>query len=115
MVYFVQAYLQAKEKHSRDIYLKIRDSDRAFFGVDKDKVLKIERPVYLICDSEGYWGATFESFIKNKLQVTPLDGDLSLYLKTVADSSIGHIGAYVEDILFAGNADLNFTIYFTTN
>eukprot|EP00171_Calliarthron_tuberculosum_P003183 IDg3183t1 len=54
MVDFIQAYLQAKEKLARNIYLKIREVDRRLFGIRSDQLLQLDKPLYSICDSGDY-------------------------------------------------------------
>lgn len=70
-------------------------------------MLKLEKPLYGICDSRDYWGAKFSFFIKKKLGMFPLDGYPSLYMNSGEKTTDGLLGAYVDDNLFSGNATLN--------
>lgn len=102
-----QAYLQSKDKLSRDIFIRPRKDDLKYFGFDDEMILKLNKPLYGMCDSGDYWGATLTDHVRNNLEMLPLDGDPSLYMKESSGQTIGLLGSYVDDCLFAGNPDFD--------
>ncbi len=51
-----QAYLQAKDKFSRESFLKLRREDIELFDISPDEILRLGKPLYGICDAGDYWG-----------------------------------------------------------
>ena len=64
-------------------------------------VLQLNKPLYGMCDSGDYWGATLTDHIRNELSMKPLTGDTSLYMKHSGGNTVGILGSYVDDCLFA--------------
>eukprot|EP00171_Calliarthron_tuberculosum_P002099 IDg2099t1 len=56
-----QAYLQAKDKFTRDIYIRPKPRDVKYFSLKAGELLHLQKPLYGICDAGDYWGATFRS------------------------------------------------------
>lgn len=81
--------------------MKIEDEDREFYNLNGSDLLELQKPLYGICDSGGYWGASFEKDIRDELGMTSLDSDPSLHTLDGVDGATGLLGAYVDDDLFA--------------
>ena len=62
-----QAYLQSDEQLNREVYMKPKQVDMPFFSITKDKLLKVLRPRYGICDSVDYWLSFIHRYIRKKL------------------------------------------------
>ncbi len=56
---------------------------------------------------EDYWGETFSDHVQNTLKMESLHGDPWLHLKRSGSETIGLLGSYVGDSLFAGNPEFN--------
>ena len=52
-----------------------------FLGIERNKLLRLNKPLYGMWDSEDYWGATLGFYIRKKLGMKSLSGDLSLKIK----------------------------------
>ncbi len=52
-----QAYLQSKDNLTRAVFIKPKQ-DRPYLKVRPDEVLQLIKPLYDMCDSGDYWGAT---------------------------------------------------------
>ncbi len=94
--------MQETDKLTRDFFLRPRKEDLQYFGIADDEDLHLQKPLYGICDAGNYWGKTFIDHIKTDLNVTPLDGDPSMYIKENDQVTIGVLGSYVGDNLIAG-------------
>lgn len=102
-----QAYLQSGEKFSRQLYLRPRPSDMHLFDLEPDELLRIELPLYGVCDAGDYWDATFRAHIDEDLKMTPLTSDPALFFKRGDKGQLsGILGAYVDDCCMGG--DLSF-------
>lgn len=53
-----QAYLQSKYRMTHDVYVDPKPADRHLFGIGDEELLKLELPLYGVCDAGGYWGIT---------------------------------------------------------
>lgn len=73
-----QAYPQSKEKPSRRAYLCPKDEYRQFLGVGKGELLRIDKPLYGLCDSGHYWNVAIKVYIINDLQTERAVSDVSL-------------------------------------
>lgn len=62
-----QAYLQSKDRLRREIYLQVKPQDRDIFGINENELVKIEKPLYGICDSGDYWGVMINAHVVNDL------------------------------------------------
>ncbi len=102
-----QAYLQSKDKLTRAVFIKPKEQDRPYFKVRPDQVLQPVKPLYVMCDSGDYWGATLTEHVRNHMQMMPLTGDPSLFMKKSRGNTIGVLGRYMDDCLFAGNVEFN--------
>eukprot|EP00171_Calliarthron_tuberculosum_P023435 IDg23435t1 len=51
-----------------------------------------------LCD---YWGATFNRYVKDELQMISTNGDPALYTLAKDSTTTGILGAYVDDSIFA--------------
>lgn len=100
-----QAYLQSKYKMSREVFVRSHSNDLKYFDMNQHTVHRSRKPLYGMCDSGGYWGATISEHIRENLQMKPLDGDPSYYLKKKESKTMGLLGSYVDGFLFAGGPD----------
>ncbi len=82
-------------------YRKPRREDIELFEIFPDEILRLEKPLYGICDAGDYWGETFSNHVQNTLKMESLHGDPSLHLKRSGSETIGLLGSYVDDSLFA--------------
>lgn len=98
-----QAYLQSKEMLTRDVYLRPKVSDRHLFDVKDDELLKLNKPLYGLCDSGDYWNATIEQHLTKDMHMVKAISDPSLYFRFHDNILIGLTGNYVDDNLNAGN------------
>ena len=73
--------------------------------VGLDDYFRLKKPLYGICDSGDCWGATLTEHIHEYLQMEPLTGDPSLYVKKRNGNTICMLGGYVNGCLFAGNEE----------
>lgn len=100
-----QAYLQSQDRFTRQLYLRPRPQDRHLFDLAEDEILRIELPLYGVCDAGDYWNATLTAYIEKDLKMAPLTSDPALYYKRGPDGKLsGLLGAYVDDCLMAGGA-----------
>ena len=98
-----QAYLQRKEKLSRETYLAPKKKDRKFSSLDDDEVRQLVEPMYGITDAEDYWGVTVYEHHNQDLLLAPLAGDPALYCKPNDEDIDGITVFYVDDKSIAGN------------
>lgn len=99
-----QAYLQSRDKFSRQLYLRPRPADIHLFDMDADELLHIELPLYGVCDAGDYWNATINAHIEEDLKMTPLTSDPALFFKRDQGGTLsGLLGAYVDDCLMGGD------------
>jgi len=99
-----QAYLQSRDVFSRQLYLRPRPEDRHLFDLAEGELLKIELPLYGICDAGDYWDATFTAHVEQDLGMVPLTSDPALCCKRHPDGSLaGLLGYYVDDCLLGGD------------
>ncbi len=98
-----EAYLQAKDKLSRERFIKPKRDGIEFLWIERNKLLQLNKPQYRMSDSGDYWGATLGFHIRERLVMKSLSGDPSLYIKRQHGRTIGLLGGYVDDCLFAGD------------
>ena len=110
-----QAYLQSKDKLSRDVFIRPKRKDRKFLNIGPAKLLHLSKPLYGMCDSGDYWGATLTKHVRDIAKKSPLKGDPSLYIKQANGATIGMLGSYIDDCLFAGSEGFNHVINLTRN
>jgi Reverse transcriptase (RNA-dependent DNA polymerase) len=94
------AYLQSTTPLLRKVYMDV-GKDAGVFDLSPGELLQILRPLYGLCDSGDYWGATFDAHHRDDLGMASLPGDHALYFKRFGDD-IGLSAAYVDDTLRAG-------------
>lgn len=94
-----QAYLQSKDNLECEIYLNPCKDDLPLFSPAENEVLRLQKPLYGICDASDYWNATFSDHRRRRLHTIPLAGDLSLHIKQGLVDSNGLLGTYVDDCL----------------
>lgn len=98
-----QAYLQSQEPVTRQVYLRPRVQDRHLFHLADDEILRIELPLYGVCNAGDYWHATLTAYLEKGLQMTPRMSDPELYFKHGLNHQLaGLLGAYADDCLMAG-------------
>jgi len=99
-----QAYLQSQDAFSRLLFLRPRPGDRHLFDLRDDELLKLELPLYGVCDAGDYWDATFTDHVAKDLGMVPLTSDPALCSKRLAGGGLsGLLGYYVDDCLMAGD------------
>ena len=99
-----RAYLQSDEQPTRDMYLQPKKKDFELFNINKSKVLKLLKLLYVTCNAGDYWNKTISSHIQLNLHMVPSRSDHSLFYKMGNDKNLeGLIGVYVDDELLAGN------------
>jgi len=99
-----QAYLQSQDAFSRLLFLRPRPGDRHLFDLRDDELLKLELPLYGVCDAGDYWDATFTDHVATDLGMVPLTSDPALCSKRFAGGGLsGLLGYYVDDCLMAGD------------
>jgi len=100
-----QAYLQSQDAFSRQLFLRPRPGDRHLFDIRDDELLKLELPLYGVCDAGDYWDATFTDHVASDLGMVPLTSDPALCSKRLTSGALsGLLGYYVDDCLMAGDA-----------
>lgn len=101
-----QAYLQSNYNLSRKISVLPKDNDLGIFALKKGNLFELSKPLYGICEAGDYWGVAMDEHIVNDLQVTPVPGDASLYVKkNEIEEKIGISGMYVDDSFKSGNQE----------
>jgi len=99
-----QAYLQSQDAFSRLLFLRPRPGDRHLFDLRDHELLKLELPLYGVCDAGDYWDATFTDHVATDLGMVPLTSDPALCSKRLAGGGLsGLLGYYVDDCLLAGD------------
>ena len=63
---------------SRAVFIRPKQDDRKHLMVGLDDYLRLKKPLYGICDSGDYWGATLTEHIREYLQMEPLTGSLAV-------------------------------------
>jgi len=100
-----QAYLQSRDAFTRRLYLRPHPSDRHLFDLSDTEVLKLDLPLYGVCDAGDYWDVTMCAHIEDDLGMVPLTSDPALYVKWKPEQTLsGLLGAYVDDCLMGGDA-----------
>jgi len=99
-----QAYLQSRDAFSRRLYLRPHPGDRHLFDISETEVLKLDLPLYGVCDAGDYWDVTMCAHVENDLGMMPLTSDPALYVKWQPEHTLsGLLGAYVDDCLMGGD------------
>ena len=75
----IQAYLQSSAPLMRDIFIKAGKE----LCLDKDKLLKLLRPLYGLAESGDFWYRTITNHLREDLKMKSQIGDLSLFTKHV--------------------------------
>lgn len=97
-----QAYLQSKQNVTRKVYIKVKKADLDSFGMQSGTLLRLQKPLYGICNAGDYWGVTMEKPLFYDLGMTLTIGDKALYVKHKRNKTIGICGSYVDNSLNAG-------------
>lgn len=75
-----QEYLQSKDKHTWNVYLKYNKRDMETLGLSADELIKLISPPYGLYDDGYYWGETLENNLFNKLGMKkPVEDPLDVY------------------------------------
>ena len=101
-----QAYLQRKEKLSREVLVRLHLQDARYFGVRHDEVLQVLLPLYSLPDAGEYWDVTVLDHVENELGMEPLVGDRRLFVKDGSNALQGLFRGCVDVLLMGG--DTNF-------
>lgn len=95
-----QAYLQPTIPLLRDIFIKNAASE---FELRSERCLKLLRPLYGLSESGDLWYETIAKHCKDDLKLQTMRSDTALrYLKN-GKTLHGFCGAYVDDLLSAGD------------
>lgn len=73
--------MQSKEKLTRKIETRVKQNDLEIFELNKDKILKLNEPLYGSWNVDDYWGVTSDKHINKKLGMTPTPVDTTLYVE----------------------------------
>lgn len=100
-----QAYTQSEDPLSREIYLRPKQKDLEYFGIQENEVLKLVKPTYRTTDGGDYWDGTVANHIQQDFRMNPKTGDASLYAKFSHNdkAAIGTLGMLFDDGLLAGS------------
>ena len=98
-----QAYLQSKDKLSREVFVRPRARDARYFGVHDDEGLEVLLPLHGLPDAGDYWDVTVLDHVGNELGMEPLVGDPRLFVKDGANEFQGLLGGCVDDFLMGGD------------
>lgn len=96
-------YLQRKNNLTRDVYPKIKLKDPGIFGARNNQIIKLEKPLYGLCDSGDYLEVKINAHVGNDLRTIWLLSDSALRVKLENDRLIGLSGTQVDDSLKARN------------
>ena len=97
----IKAYI-----HGHDLYPDVYVRRTHELGLPSKVLLKLEKPLYGLSESGDFSYKSYSTFLKEKMQVTPTEGDTSFYFKSVEDKIIGLWRVYIDDKLAAGNKEL---------
>lgn len=81
--YLTQAYLHARDKMPRNMYLRRKAGDRQLFDVKHDELFKLEITLYGLCDSDYYWNFTIKNHLTNDLGRARAVSDAAICLDSV--------------------------------
>lgn len=99
-----KAYLQSQERFTMQLYLRPRPGDRHQFNLKEGELLRIDLPLYGICDAGDYGHVTFATHTEQDLGMVSLTPDPALYIKRHPDGELsGLLGAYVDDVFMGGD------------
>jgi hypothetical protein len=102
----VQAYLQSSEAMRREIFLRPKRQDGAYFDLRPGEVLELLRPLYGLADAGEFWQRERDRHFHQDLDLRAATGDPALFFKRVEHQLIGVVGCYVDDTLWAGTPAL---------
>lgn len=85
--------------------IKLSLIDRKIFGVEESELLFLDRFLYGLCDTGGYWAIALDDSVMNDLGMRPTVGDPALYTKSQDRKKIGMSGLYVDDSLNDGTPE----------
>lgn len=94
-----QAYLQSSEKLQQDIFIE----PCVEFGQDSSKLLKLEKPLYGLSESDYYWDRTLRTHAPKKLYIKSCISDPAVFFKFKYEGLTGICATYVDGTLHAGN------------
>lgn len=97
-----QAYLQAAEPLSREVYIKRAVPE---FELSPHECLQLLRPLYGLCESGDLWFETLTNHHRDKLGMASARSDAALFSKMKDNKLIGLSGVYVDDMLRVGTAE----------
>ncbi|POS84537.1 hypothetical protein EPUL_004867 [Erysiphe pulchra] len=107
--YFINrsyVYVQATTPIRREIYTQ----PPAELGLDKSKILKIQKPLYGLAESGNHWYVTYHSHHTKTLGMTPSTYDSCLLYRNIPSTTInenfspfGISGLQTDDTLFLAN------------
>ena len=95
-----QAYLQAAETLSREIFLKRPALE---FGLRLDQCFQLLKPLYGLCESGDLWHETLDKHHRADLGMKPFRIDPALYYLISNGILRGLSGSYVDDIIRTGD------------
>ena len=92
-----QAYVQSTTTLNRDFYIKPPQELANEFGLWKDSILKVIKPLYSIPEAGNHWFKTYHLHYTEKLQMTQSTYDPCLLYST---QPFGLVGLQTDDTLF---------------
>lgn len=98
-----QAYLQSKNKLTRNLYIRPKKQDPVTMGLQAGDLINLINPLYGLFYNWDDWGDTSEINFFNDVSMTPMVCDRSMYLKTVSVRTIGITGQFVDNVLHLGS------------
>lgn len=92
-----QAYLQIKDKLSRQVFVQSKMKNLKLFGLYKGNVFELILLLYGLCDAKDYCGHTIGDHLLKDLGMTPLTTDAALYVKIGKNGLERVCGMYHHD------------------
>lgn len=94
------AYLQSAPKLRREIFTRPESAE-----LEKNELLQVVRPLYVLRDSSDYWYETSSRFHLDKLRMQMSTGDFAFFFKRLSSHLVTVSGFYVDDIVQARTSE----------
>ena len=69
LIDITEAHLQSKDKLTREVYIQVKNEDKDLIKVGPHELLRLNKPLYGMCNSGDYWGATLAHHVRNYLRI----------------------------------------------
>lgn len=76
--------------------------DLKFFQFEETDIFHLRKPIYGTTDAGDYWGVTVDWKAGKEIQLEPMRGDPSQYIRKNDEDVDGVIGNYADDRCIAG-------------